>query len=280
MSEPTPTLSVTLLGSGGPLPEPDRAGPGTLVAVGERRFLFDCGRGVVMRSVAAGTAPNQLTAVLLTHLHSDHVSAFGDVVTTRWIATFAPAPLAVIGPPGTATLVDDTLRLLAPDVGGRMEHHDDLPWEPECTVTEVDDGVAYDDGEVRILAAPTDHRPVRPTVGYRLEAGGRAVVVAGDTVPCEGLDRLCEGADVYVQTVIRRDLIEAIPLPRLQDVLDYHSTVEDAAVTAARAGVGTLVLTHQVPPPQPGTEDEWIGLATAHFDGEVLSGRDLLTVER
>ena len=81
-------------------------------------------------------------------------------------------------------------------------------------------------------------------------------------------------------TIACDEIVNTIPLPRLQDVLDYHSTVEDAAVTAARAGVGTLVLTHQVPPPQPGTEDEWIGLATAHFDGEVLFGRDLLTVER
>ena len=56
---------------------------------------------------------------------------------------------------------------------------------------------------------------------------------------------------MLVHTVVRRDLIEPIGLPRLTDVLDYHSSVEDAARTAARNGVGTLVLTHLVPPPQP-----------------------------
>ena len=74
-------------------------------------------------------------------------------------------------------------------------------------------------------------------------------MIAGDTVPCAGLDELCEGADMLVHTVVRRDLIEPIGLPRLTDVLDYHSSVEDAARTAARHGVGTLVLTHLVPAP-------------------------------
>ena len=115
------------------------------------------------------------------------------------------------------------------------------------------------DGVVRVTAAPTDHAPVRPTVGYRVDDGGASVVIAGDTVPCAGLDELCAGADMLVHTVVRRDLLEPIELPRLNDVLDYHSTVEDAARTAARGGVGTLVLTHLVPAPRPEAEQEWVG---------------------
>jgi ribonuclease Z len=105
------------------------------------------------------------------------------------------------------------------------------------------------------------------------------VVIAGDTVPCEGLDRLCAGADVYVQTVVRPDLIRLIPSPRLHDTLDYHSSCEDAGRTAARGGVRTLVLTHPVPAPAPGTEAEWVDLAAAHFDGEIVLASDLTVVE-
>ena len=105
-------------------------------------------------------------------------------------------------------------------------------------------------------------------------------MLAGDTVPCAGLDELCAGADVLVHTVVRRDLIEPIGLARLTDVLDYHSTVEDAAETAARAGVGTLVLTHLVPAPPPDAEHEWADAAPApHFAGTVVVARDLLTLE-
>jgi ribonuclease Z len=169
--------------------------------------------------------------------------------------------------------------MLSDDIGYRTAHHDDLNWGPACSVTEVGDGVAYDDGTVRVIAAPTDHAPVHPTVGYRIEAEGKVVVIAGDTVPCAGLDRLCAGADAYVQTVIRRSLVEAIPVARLQDILDYHSSIQDAAATAARAGVGTLVLTHMVPGPAVGSEPEWEAEARTGFGGAVVAAHDLWQLE-
>ena len=85
--------------------------------------------------------------------------------------------------------------------------------------------------------------------------------------------------DVLVHTVVRRDLIEQFGLPRLTDVLDYHSSVEDAAQTAARNGVRTLVLTHLVPTPARGTEAEWIAQAAAHFDGEIILAADLSSLD-
>ena len=105
------------------------------------------------------------------------------------------------------------------------------------------------------------------------------MVIAGDTVPCSGLDQICADADVLVHTVVRRDLIEQIGLPRLTDVLDYYSPVPDAARTAERNGVRTLILTHPVPPPVPGTEQEWLDQAAANFNGHVVLASDLLTVE-
>jgi ribonuclease Z len=271
-------IEITLLGTGSPLVDPLRAGPATLVRAGGATLLFDCGRGVLMRAAAAGAQANQLTALVLTHLHSDHITDLNDVITSRWVTTFAPSPLRVIGPPGTGTVVDGILGSLAPDISYRLAHHEDLSWDPGVAVAEHLEGVVFDEGGVRIVAAPTDHRPVEPSVGFRVEHDGQAVVIAGDTVPCDGLDRLCQGADALVHTVIRADLVAAIPVPRLQDILDYHSSVEQAAQTAARNGVGTLVLTHYVPPLLPGTEDEWRELAATHFDGRIELGNDLHVV--
>jgi ribonuclease Z len=240
-------------------------------------LLFDCGRGVLMRAAAVGSSAGAFRALFLTHLHSDHITDLNDIFTTRWFMSLAPNPLPVFGPGGTATLLEATEAMLDPDIGYRLAHHDDLQWRPSSTVTEVDRGVIFEDGPVRVTAAPTDHAPVRPTVGFRIDDGERSVVIAGDTVPCAGLDALCVGADVLVQTVVRRDLIEQFGLPRLTDVLDYHSSVADAARTAARNGVRTLVLTHLVPVPAPGTEQEWLDQATAQFGGEVILATDLLT---
>ena len=268
-------MNVTILGSGSPIPDPHRAGPSTLVRTSAGDLLVDCGRGVLMRAAAAASGPGAFRAVFLTHLHSDHITDLNDVITMRWAMSFQPSPLTVIGPVGTAALVVATEAMLAPDIGYRLAHHDDLGWRPATESADVDQGVVFEADGVRVVAAPTDHAPVRPTVGYRIEDGGHAVVVAGATVPCDGLDQLCRGADVLVHTVVRRDIIEQIALPRLLDVLDYHSSVEDAARTAERNGVATLVLTHLVPAPAPGSEQEWVDLASAHFGGTVVVAEDL-----
>lgn len=158
-----------------------------------------------MRLAGAGLFPNMVTAVLLTHLHSDHICALNDVITSHWVTSQRPMPLAIHGPVGTASVV----------------------------------------------------------------------AVAGDTVPCAGLDDLCPGADLYVQTVIRDDPVALVPSALLQDSLDHHSTVAQGAQTATLAGVGTLVLTHYVPPLQPGQEDEWRAIAAEHFAGDIVLGDDL-----
>jgi ribonuclease Z len=274
-------IEVTLLGTGSPIPDPDRAGPSTLIRAGGQTFLIDCGRGVQQRMAAAGSAANGLSALLLTHLHSDHIADLGDVIITRWVSTFAPdpAPLPIIGPPGTAQVVAATLAAFGHDIGYRIAHHADLTEPPAIEVHEYTDGLAWDQNGVRVVAAPTDHRPVAPTIGFRIEHDGASVVLAGDTVPCDSLDALAAGAGALVHTVIRRDLIDAMPLQRIRDICDYHSTVEQAADTAARAGVGILILTHYVPSPAPGQYEQWRALAAAVFDRQIELGDDLHRVQ-
>ncbi|APE14257.1 ribonuclease Z [Mycobacterium sp. WY10] len=271
-------IDITLLGTGSPMIDPNRAGPSTLVKAGDSVFLVDCGRGVLMRAAAAGVGAANITALLLTHLHSDHITDLSDVITTRWVTTFVPTPLPIIGPPGTKAVVDATLAALAPDISYRIHHHADITEPPSIQVYEYTDGQVWDDAGVRITAAPTDHRPVEPTLGFRVEHDGASVVLAGDTVPCAGLDELAKGANALVHTVIRADLVQQMPLQRIRDILDYHSSVEQAAATAARAGVGTLVLTHYVPPLVPGQEDQWRAQAATEFSGPVEIGDDLLRV--
>lgn len=270
-------LTVTLLGTGSPIPDPNRAGPATLISAGDDHYLVDAGRGVLMRLAGAGVGIGQLRAVLLTHLHSDHFTDLNDVITTRWVMNFDPnaAPLIIVGPVGTKMVVDSILASLGPDVAYRIAHHDDLTSGPALEVIEVVDGAIDLPGAASIRCDQTDHKPVEPSVGFRLDYQGAAVVAAGDTVPCEGLDRLCSGADAVVHTTIRKDIIKNLPIARMQDTLDYHSSPEEAAQTAKRANLQTLILTHYVPTFASGDDAEWRALAGEHFDGTIELGDDL-----
>ncbi|GAB3027169.1 ribonuclease Z [Mycobacterium bourgelatii] len=274
-------IEVTLLGTGSPIPDPNRAGPSTLVRAGGQVFLIDCGRGVLQRAAAVGVNAGDLSALLLTHLHSDHIAELGDVLITNWVTNFnpEPRPLHVIGPPGTAEVVEAMLKAFGHDISYRIAHHADLNAPPPVEVHEHTEGPVWDRDGVTIRVAPTDHRPVAPTIGFRIEADGASVVVAGDTVPCASLDELASGAGGLVHTVIRKDILVHAPQQRIKDVCDYHSSVQEAAATAQRAGVGTLIMTHYVPPLGAGQEDQWRALAAAEFSGQIELGDDLHRVE-
>ncbi|KUI27261.1 ribonuclease Z [Mycobacterium sp. IS-1742] len=273
-------IEVTLLGTGSPVPDARRAGPSTLVRAGGHTFLVDCGRGVQLRMAAAGTAANELSALLLTHLHSDHIADLGDLLITRWVTTFTEqVPLQIIGPPGTARTVTAMLEAFGHDIGYRIAHHPDLTAPPAVEVREITEGVVVDHDGVTIRVAPTDHRPVAPTIGFRIEHADASVVLAGDTVPCATLDELAAGAGALVHTAIRKDLVELAPQQRVREVCEYHSSVEEAAATAQRTGVGILVLTHYLPPIAPGQEDDWRARAATVFPRQIELGDDLHRVE-
>jgi ribonuclease Z len=270
-------MDVTILGSGSPIPDAERAGPSGLVETGPYKFMIDCGRGVLMRLMGAGVILPQLTAVLLTHLHSDHTTDFNDIVTTWWVLPGTVGrPLKVIGPPGTQEFVDATIAAMRADIGYRIEHHADINEGPVVDVTEISDGVAFEADGVRVVGGLVDHGVVRPAVGYRIEGSGGSVCWPGDTLPCDGLDALARDVDIYVQTVVRRSLVESVPVQRFLDILDYHSDLPGAGGTAKRANVKTLVLNHPVPAPAPGTEQQWIDEAAAEFDGTIVFAHDLL----
>jgi ribonuclease Z len=122
-------LEVVLTGTGVPHPAPGRAGAGVLVRYrdGDRRvnLQFDAGRSTVLRLSEAGVIPPKLSAVFLTHLHSDHVIDLADVVITHWVQQqlHTSPPLTIVAPEGpTADFVRHVLDAYDDDLHVRMEH--------------------------------------------------------------------------------------------------------------------------------------------------------------
>jgi ribonuclease Z len=106
--------------------------------------------------------PPFVSAVLLTHLHSDHICDLNDVITTRWIASPAATPLPIYGPVGTKKMVDGLLAMLSQDEGYRLDHHADLRAGSgmQVAVHEIEAATSFNLGDVNISVHATDHRPV------------------------------------------------------------------------------------------------------------------------
>ena len=270
-------LIVILLGTGYPRPDAERAGPSTAVVFGEKWFVVDAGRGTTMRIAGTDLKYANMRAVFLTHLHSDHTAGLPDLFNTSWQFGRKRVPLELYGPKGTKRLADAMLEFFAEDIRLRRDVLEKHPAAGATIRTHiVREGVVYDDGEVKVTAFAVDHKPVEHTFGYRFEAGGRSVVVSGDTRPTDNLVRYAKGADVLVLEAYLPEHFDRVDTPEVAARLkSYHTSAEEAGQLAAKAGVKTLVLTHLIPANAAETFRE---RAAKHFKGEIVVGRDLTRI--
>ena len=185
------TTSVTLTGTGVPHPRPGRAGPGALVRYDDLALQFDAGRATVLRLLEAGVQPNELAALFVTHVHSDHVVDLADVAMTRWLQQQleATGPLVVVAPEGTpARFVRRMLEPFDDDLALRVEHIGAAPIEvdlrPFPATAEPTVVWTSPDGAVRVLAVAVHHEPVPDAVAFRVETPDGVVVISGDTRVC------------------------------------------------------------------------------------------------
>jgi ribonuclease Z len=288
------SLHVILCGTGSPLADAARAGPCTAILGAGHFVLVDAGPGS-QREVGLLRLPRaRLEAVFVTHLHSDHVGELGEARVQSWIAG-RRAPLAIHGPPGVEQVVEGFERVYAADTRYRVAHHGVEAMPPEAgravakPIAPPEAGEAslvFEADGLRILAFAVDHAPVEPAYGYRIELGGRSVVVSGDTKKSANLARHARGADLLVHEALAARMIAPVTafarahgLTRwaklTSDVVDYHTTPVEAAELAREAGVRVLVLSHVVPPLANFVARRMFlrGVGEA-WDGEVVLGSD------
>ena len=195
-------LKVTLLGTGAPRPVMERFGPSILVEAGKEKLLFDCGRGATMRLYQLKAPFADLNALFLTHLHSDHIVGISDFYLTGWILGRS-TPLRVWGPAGTADMMSHLQEAYQFDIHVRRDVDEMLPAQGVVVVAkDIEQGVVYQNGDLKVTAFTVDHAPIKPAFGYRIDYGGHSVVLSGDTRYNENLIHFAKGADVLIHEVI------------------------------------------------------------------------------
>ncbi len=173
-----------------------------LVEAGSEMMLFDAGRGCLQRLRQLNLSYDQLTALFLTHLHSDHIVGLPDLWLTGWIITKRPTPLKVFGPVGTANMIEYLQKAYAFDINIRIED-DKAPREgSKLLVTDIQQGVIYENHGVKVTAFEVDHGIIKPAFGYRIDYKGHSAVLSGDTKYSENLIRFAKGTDILIHEVV------------------------------------------------------------------------------
>lgn len=287
-------LKVFFCGTGGPLPSSGRAQPCTAIQAGSALYLVDNGVGGwnILRGMRAPVV--SLKAILVTHLHSDHIAGVGEAAQQSWIGG-RDESLTVIGPEGVDNLANGFNLVYERDRAFRKAHHEhgDIKFpldaaELRSQVVDIPEAggtaLALKDGELTVTAIRVVHDPVSPAFGYRFDYKGRSVVISGDTVFWPPLGIVAEGADVLIHEAQSNAMMLAASRtvsranPRaselLADTVTYHTEPRDAAKLAQLAGVRMLVLNHLTQAGMPGFEETFTKAVEEGIDeGSVLDWR-------
>jgi ribonuclease Z len=278
---------VTLLGTGVPIPSPDRFGPCTLVEAGDQKFLIDAGRGATIRLYQLKLPIGRIDVQLLTHYHSDHTSGVPDVWLTGWLQPYfgtRKTPYRVIGPTGACELIENLERAYALDIKIRVAD-EKLPLSGIATnVTEFDcDGTVYEQNGVRVIAFEVDHGDViKPCYGYRFEYGGRVAVFSSDTRYNHNVIKYGTGVDLLVHEVAsaRPELMKEAYIQR---IIGHHTTPREAGLVFAQTKPKLAAYTHilqlgseGIPPL---TIEDIVAETRTTYSGPLVVGEDLMTFE-
>ncbi|MDQ3220501.1 MAG: MBL fold metallo-hydrolase [Acidobacteriota bacterium] len=274
------TMRVTLLGTGAPSPVMYRMGPSILVEAGGQKLIFDVGRGSLQRLTQVNVNYKDVQGVFFTHLHSDHIVGFPDLWLTGWITGAGRKNLlSVWGPAGTKKMMALLAQAFEFDIKLRISDDKAPPSGVLIEANDIKEGVIYEKNGVKVTAFNVDHRPIDPAFGYRIDFGGRSVVLSGDTRYSENLIKYARGVDLLVHEVASPEAMKRSgqTVERQKSVVAHHTTPERAGEVFAKVKPKLAVYSHIVPPFA--EEASLIALTRKTFTGSLEVGQDLMVIE-
>lgn len=287
-------LHAFLLGSGGPINNDKRVASSIAVICGGEFFLFDVGPGSY-RNVDILRLPAQnLSAIFLTHFHSDHIGDLGEANMLSWV-NGRKKPLEVYGPEGVEKVVKGFEMAYELDTTYRIKHHGSeiLSLENGKMIgksisieNKNERKICFEKNGLKVFAFVVDHSPVEPAFGYRIEYKGNIIAITGDTIKTENLVKHCQEADLLFSEAISYKMLDNIALGAqklkfnrfakiLTDIQSYHMNPITAAELAKEANVKKVVLIHVTPYlSNEYAEKMYLNGVKEIFSGEIILGHD------
>ncbi|ESY75487.1 hydrolase [Mesorhizobium sp. LNHC221B00] len=278
---------LVLLGSkGGPALRPGGPWPSSsLLEIGGRTIVVDCGLGVTRGLVDAGISLKALDLVFITHLHSDHVLELGPLIHTAWTAGLA-SPVSVFGPPGTGHYWHRFCQAMEFDIETRIADEGRPDIRDLVSINEFGEGQVLRQSGLKVTALRVDHPPVTDCFALRFDHDGKSAVFSADTAFFPPLADFAEGAGILVHEAMLEEGIERLVArtgngARLREhLLASHSFAEEAGRIASDAGVKRLVLNHLIPADDAEIGDaDWVAAVRKTWAGDLTIARDGLVVE-
>ncbi len=282
---------IVLLGTGTPLPDPERSGPCTAIVVNGTAYLVDFGTGVVRQAAAArkkgmqGLDAVNLNIGFVTHLHSDHTLGFPDIILTPWVMG-RTQPLEVYGPQGTRDMAEHILKAYEADIKMRtegLEHSNATGYK--VNVHEIKPGVIYRDQNVTVKAFPVRHGQWPQAYGYRFETPDRTIVISGDTSLTAAIVKNCDECDVLIHEVYTQASFDRVSPEWQAYRLANHTSSKELAKIATKAKPRLLILYHRANPGcdqartqecrEAGSEEQLLKEIRRAYNGKVVAGHDL-----
>ena len=259
-------LSAAVCGSRSPIPSPGRAETCILISAGEDLFVVDIGDGSNDNLRSWNINFRNIEAVLITHLHSDHIADLPGLHQNAWVIGERSSKLKVFGPEGVDQFTQGIEMAYAHDYVFRNEHHGDAiaPLEYagfDTNVIDLNNPVIFDNGELKITAFRVVHEPIEPALGFKFSYKGRSIVITGDTSYTQSVIDNSMNADVlfheaqanHMLAVMKKSLMSRgaeLLATVLDDITSYHTTLVEAAEIANEANVKKLFFYHLTPAPR------------------------------
>ena len=271
-------IKVTILGSGTPRVNIDRFSQSILIEHKNDKFLFDAGRGALLRLNQSRILPNEIENIFFTHLHSDHILGFSDILMTGWVY-HRQKPLNIFGPPGTINFVDSTIKSFEEDIKVRSLPPESLNVENlKSNIEIIYDDFIYKKNGLTIETFAVKHEPFTYAFGFKLFNSKYCMVISGDTTYSEQVIEKTKNCDLLIHEIAHASEHTLEKYPKAKGVISYHTDASQVSKIINTVKPRLTILNHVLS--LDGSSDEQIlNEIKKNTKHKVLIAKDLMTID-